>query len=100
MIQTKSKEINYSKSINMANFKHVLLASLYSQIEFLRNRINEKDLLIRTFIITEKYVYDSSRLSCDKNKTSNLKVNNRGASYRTEHFETEKVRVDISDSEC
>ena len=63
----KTNEITksiFSKSINMENFKDALLASLYSQIEFLRNQIDEKDLLIRTLIINEKDVddFDPSRL--------------------------------------
>ena len=84
----------------MENFKDALVASLYSQIEFLRNQIRVKDILIRTLIINEKdvCVCDSSRLSCEENIT-NQKVENGGTSYRSEHFETEKIRVDISDSE-
>ena len=35
------------------NFKDALLASLYSQVEFLRNEIEEKNLLIRTLIIKD-----------------------------------------------
>ena len=39
------------------NIKDALLASLYSQVEFLRNEINEKNLLIRTLIIWEADMY-------------------------------------------
>ena len=76
----------------MGNFKGALLALLYSQIEFLGNQINKKDLLIHTLIINAKDVYhfDSTRLSWKINIT-NLTVENGGTSYRTEHFETEKI---------
>ena len=40
------------------NFKDALLAALYSQVEFLRNELNEKNLLIRTLIIRESDVYN------------------------------------------
>ena len=35
------------------DFKNTLLASLYSQVEFLRNEIEEKNLLIRSLIIRD-----------------------------------------------
>ena len=40
------------------NYKDALLAALYSQVEFLRNELNEKNLLIRTLIIRESDVYN------------------------------------------
>ena len=49
--------------IDTENFKDALLASLYSQVEFLRTQIVEKDLLIRSLIIKESDIfnYESSR---------------------------------------
>ena len=38
------------KPINSNDFKDALLASLYSQVELLRDQLKEKDLLIRTLI--------------------------------------------------
>ena len=40
------------------NYKDALLASLYSQIEFLRNELEEKNFLIRTLLIKEGDVYN------------------------------------------
>ena len=40
------------------NYKDALLAALFSQVEFLRNELNEKNLLIRTLIIRESDVYN------------------------------------------
>ena len=37
--------------IDITDFKDALLASLYSQVELLRNQLEEKDLLIRTLIV-------------------------------------------------
>ncbi len=55
------KEDNDSKLIDTTDFKDALLASLYAQVEFLRNQIEEKDLLIRTLIINENDVYIGNR---------------------------------------
>ena len=41
------------KPINSNDFKDALLASLYSQVELLRDQLKEKDFLIRTLIITD-----------------------------------------------
>ena len=40
------------------NYKDALLASLYSQIEFLRKELEEKNFLIRTLLIKEGDVYN------------------------------------------
>ena len=69
--------------IDTENFKDALLASLYSQVEFLGTQIEEKDLLIRTLIIKESdiYNYESSRnIEADNSVTSlrqetNINVN-------------------------
>ena len=42
-----------TKPVDTNDFKDALLASLYSQVEFLRDQLHEKDLLIRTLIIKE-----------------------------------------------
>ena len=49
--------------IDTAHLKESFLASLYSQVEFLRTQIVEKDLLIRSLIIKESDIfnYESSR---------------------------------------
>ena len=51
----KIKDANeFNKTIDTdRDFKDVLLA-LYSQVEFLRNQLDEKDLLIRTLIIRDE----------------------------------------------
>ena len=49
-IETDSRE-NF---IDTNNYKDSLLASLYSQVEFLRNEINEKNLLIRVLTTRER----------------------------------------------
>ena len=50
--EIKNEEFN--KTIDTdSDFKDVLLASLYSQVEFLRNQLEDKDLLIRTLIIRD-----------------------------------------------
>ena len=38
---------------NNEHFKNALLASLYSQVEFLRKEFEEKDVIIRTLTIKE-----------------------------------------------
>ena len=40
-----------------SDYKDALLASLYSQVEFLKQELEEKNLLIRTLIIKESEVY-------------------------------------------
>ena len=49
--------------IDTENFKDVLLAPLYSQVEFLRTQVVEKDLLIRSLMIKKSDIfnYESSR---------------------------------------
>ena len=41
------------KPFDTNNIKDALLASLYSQVEFLKSQLEEKDLLIRTLIIKD-----------------------------------------------
>ena len=48
--------IKNESPINTENYKDILLSSLYSQVEFLRSQLEEKDLLIRTLIIKESDV--------------------------------------------
>ena len=38
---------------NNENFKNAVLASLYSQVDFLRKELEEKNLIIRTLIIKQ-----------------------------------------------
>ena len=49
-------EIILEKTIDVNDYKDSLLASLYSQVEFLRNELNEKNLLIRTLIIRDREI--------------------------------------------
>lgn len=52
-------EIDHVPTLNtQENFKDALLASLYSQVEFLRSEIEEKNLLIHTLIIRDSDIYD------------------------------------------
>lgn len=51
-------EFYSDNSFDRNNFKDALLANLYSQVEFLKQQIGEKDLLIRTLIIKESDVYN------------------------------------------
>ena len=46
---------------NTNDYKDALLASLYSQVKFLKNELDEKKLLIRTLIINESDVYTYSK---------------------------------------
>ena len=46
---------------NTNDYKDALLASLYSQVKFLKNELDEKNLLIRTLIIKESDVYTYSK---------------------------------------
>ena len=48
--------IERTSDINMDDYKDSLLAALYSQVEFLRNELNEKNLLIRTLIIRDREI--------------------------------------------
>ena len=49
-------ENTQSENTNV-DFKDALLASLYSQVEFLRKEIEEKNLFIRTLLMRENDVY-------------------------------------------
>ena len=46
--------VERTSDMNINDYKDSLLASLYSQVEFLRNELNEKKLLIRTLIIRDR----------------------------------------------
>ena len=59
-----------------------LLASLYSQVEFLRNEIEGKNLLIRTLIIKESDVYNCVNWSA-QNTTSD--TSNSSSTDESEH---------------
>ena len=50
-------ELHIESPIDTNDFKDALLASLYSQVEFLKSQIEEKDLLIRSLLIKEADVY-------------------------------------------
>ena len=56
IINTPIRE-KISTPIDTTDFKDALLASLYTQVEFLKNQIEEKDLLIRTLVIKENDIY-------------------------------------------
>ena len=52
-------DLEMIQSLNVnENFKDAMLASLYAQVDFLKNELEEKNLLIRTLIIQESQVYD------------------------------------------
>ena len=51
--ETEINIIDDDKPIDKTNYKDALLASLYNQVELLRNQLEEKDLLIRTLIIQD-----------------------------------------------
>ena len=61
-----------------ANFKNALMASVYSQVVFLKNELEEKNLLIRTLIIQESQAYDATtinnsvEINNDSSFTSNI----------------------------
>ena len=64
-ISAQCEEIKVNDEIFISNettsgndFKMSLLASLYSQVEFLLAEIEEKNLLIRTLLIKESDVYN------------------------------------------
>ena len=52
--QSTNNEKNIGLPIDDEHFKNALLASLYSQVEFLKSQLEEKDLLIRTLIIRDQ----------------------------------------------
>ena len=54
-------EVDTKCICNTNDYKDALLASLYSQVEFLKNELDDKDLLIRTLIIKESDVYTYSK---------------------------------------
>ena len=70
---------NTSDSNN--SYKDALLASLYSQVEFLRNEIEEKNLLIRTLIIKSD-IYNCVNWSAE-NTTSD--TSNSSSTDESEH---------------
>ena len=52
-------DLEMIQSLNVnANFKDAMLASLYAQVDILKNELEEKNPLIRTLIIQESQVYD------------------------------------------
>ena len=68
----KSKHI-----LNKDNYKEALLASLYSQVEFLRNELEEKNLLLRTLIIrnVQNYSVNLSDTRLSSSPSSSLLSN-------------------------
>ena len=72
---TKSKHI-----LNKDNYKDTLLASLYSQVELLRDELEEKNLLIRTLIIKDVQNYSvnlsDTRLSSSSSSSSSSLLSN------------------------
>ena len=66
--QSTTNENNIASTglpINIENFKEALLCSLYSQVEFLKSQLEEKDLLIRTLIIRDKDIEYASETSAN-----------------------------------
>ena len=57
-IDIVTSEDNNSSPLDTNDFKDALLASLYAQVEVLKNQLEEKDLLIRTLIMKDNDVYD------------------------------------------
>ena len=57
---TEEIKINVEPKLDfcMDNYKNALLASLYSQLDFLKNELDEKKLVVRTLIIKEADVYN------------------------------------------
>ena len=80
-IDSSGKHISLNESTDLPlisnlctneSYKDALLASLYSQVEFLRNELNEKHLLIRSLIIreSENDINNSNSNKCsDRYKT-------------------------------
>ena len=76
------------------NYKDALLASLYSQIEFLRNELEEKNFLIRTLLIKEGDVYnyiarnsndgDNSTSSCTTSITTVTNIQEKEIDHANE----------------
>ena len=58
--------------VDTSNYKDSLLASLYSQVEFLRHELEEKNILIRTLIIRDKDHYNNCNIvDSQRNNTVN-----------------------------
>ena len=80
------------ENINMGDYKDALLASLYSQVEFLRKEVEEKNWLIRRFTEKEQVNYDRSNPKC---------LNNLGDRSRMDGddvYENERDGVDVCEN--
>ena len=70
-IEEAEARVNDSSHINIENYKDSLLASLYSQVNFLRQELEEKNLMIRTLLIKDhevnNYYYPSPNISIHSN---------------------------------
>ena len=66
---TEEIKINVEPKLDFCidNYKNALLASLYSQLDFLKKELDEKNLLVRTLIIKEADVYNPRR-QCNRIK--------------------------------
>ena len=79
VVKSQEKLNNNTKSdaapINVEdNYKDALLASLYTQVEFLKSQLIEKDILIKTLLIKEHDYYYTQNLGLNH---SGENVNNR-----------------------
>ena len=60
---------SHDTPIDIGNFKNALLSSLYSQVEFLRSQLEEKDILIRTLLLRDQDVRHYSEQSDGSSET-------------------------------
>ena len=83
-IEEAEARIQDSSHINTENYKDSLLASLYSQVNFLRQEIEEKNLMIRTLLIRDHEVnnyYPSPNISIHSNTDTESESNDSSDIY-------------------
>ena len=95
IFNTPTKKQNNSIPMDSPDFKDALLAILYSQVEFLKNQIEEKDLLIRALFIKENDIYNyDTGLSNDSGEISYCEEPLKDSEINFVNFESEEVITD------
>ena len=93
--------INTEPPINTEQFRDALLASLYSQVEFLRSQLEEKDFLIRSLLIKESDVYNhNSNDSCNDHRECIPPKINCTLTNSTASIDINETADDTADNSC
>ena len=85
----KNQQQHDGNIINSENFKDALLASLYTQVEFLKSQLLEKDVLIRTLIINESNSYGKKGYIYQHGKHTNNPRDDECQSHSTENVSSD-----------